>query len=137
MFWLERHWQSASKFFARTVCSLLVAIALWGGFCVPGAIAAGSQTATDVVNSRAAAELDRVAGEGTSEQLTGKVQKDIGRVKRSVGEVTGQLDGATDELKGKVRKDIGQAKRAADDAGDSLEDTTNQVVESVKDFFGQ
>ncbi len=134
----------------RTVCLAMVTMAVWGGAWMPSAIAVGSQAAADVVNERAAAELDRMSGAGTSDQLEGAAQKTVGKVKRGVGEVTGQADdslsgkfdsaaqkteGAADELTGKVKRSMGQAKGAAADAGDDIEDTAGGVVESIKDFF--
>ena len=134
----------------RTVCLAMVVVAVWGGAWMPSAIAVGSQAAADVVNERASAELDRMAGAGTSDQLEGAAQKTVGKVKRGVGEVTGQVDdsfsgkvdsatqqagGAADELKGKVKRDVGRAKGAAADAGEEAKDTAGGVVESIKDFF--
>lgn len=134
----------------RAVCLAMVAVAVWGGAWMPSAIAVGSQAAGEVVNERAAAELDRMSGAGTSDQLEGAAQKTVGKVKRGVGEVTGRTDdslsgkfdsasqkaeGATDEFAGKVKRGVGQAKGAAAEAGDDLEDGANGVVESIKDFF--
>ncbi|MGB3294204.1 MAG: CsbD family protein [Phormidesmis sp.] len=134
----------------RTVCAAMVAVAVWGGAWMPNAIAVGSQAAADVVNERAAAEVDRMAGAGTSDQLEGAAQKTVGKMKRGLGEVTGQADdslsgkldsagqkieGRTDELKGKVKRDVGRTKGAAAEAGDDIEDTAGGVMESIKDFF--
>lgn len=134
----------------RAVCLAMIAVAVWGGAWMPSAIAVGSQSAAAVENGRAAAELDRMAGAGTSDQLEGAAQKTVGKMKRGVGEVTGRTDdslsgkfdsaaqkaeGATDEFAGKVKRDVGRAKGAAADAGDDLEDNAGGVVESIKDFF--
>ncbi len=135
------------------VCCLMVTAAIASGLFVsnmPSAMAVGSDAAADVVNSRAAAELDRMSGEGTSDQLKGAIQETTGKAKRGIGRVTGEmddsaegrlesgarrLDGATDELGGKIQGDVGRAKRAASEAGDDIEDATGGFVESVKDFF--
>lgn len=137
----------------RGFCCLLVTAAIASGLSVsyvPSAMAVGSEAAADVVNSRAAAELDRVSGEGTSDQLEGAIKETTGKAKRGVGRITGKmddsaenkldsaarrLDGATDELGGKIQSDVGRAKRAASDAGDDAEDAAGGFVESVKDFF--
>ncbi len=137
----------------RGFCCLMVTAAIASGLSIsymPSAMAVGSDAAADVVNSRAAAELDRVSGEGTSDQLGGAIKETTGKAKRGVGRMTGKmddsagnkldstarrLDGATDELGGKIQSDVGRAKRAASDAGDDAEDAAGGFVESVKDFF--
>ncbi len=146
----SRYLRLLKRLTVRTVCLAMVAVAVWGGGWMPSAIAVGSQAAADVANERAAAELDRMAGAGTSDQLEGATQKTVGKFKRGVGEVTGQADdsfsgkldstaqkaeGATDELKGAVKRDVGRAKGAAAEAGDDIKDTAGGVVESIKDFF--
>ncbi len=134
----------------RAACLIMVTVAVWGGAWVPGAAAVGSEKAGAVMNERAAAELDRMSGEGTSDQLKGAVQENVGKAKRGVARVTDGLDdslgdkadtatdrmsGAADELKGKVNRDIGKAKGAAADASDKAEDKGEGIVESIKDFF--
>jgi uncharacterized protein YjbJ (UPF0337 family) len=140
------------KLAVRAACLVLVTVAVWGVAWIPPAMAAtvGSEKAAAVMNERAAAELDRVSGPGTSDQLEGAVQKTVGKTKRGISRVTGnsgdslggklnnvadRLEGSADELKGQMKRDIGRAKGAAADAGDEVEDTTKGVVESVKDFF--
>ena len=134
----------------RALCLVMVAVAVWGGAWVPSAAAVGSEEAGAVMNERAAAELDRMSGEGTSDQLKGTMQDTVGKTKRGVARVTDGLDdslggrvdnatdrmgGAADELKGKVNRGIGRAKGAAADANDEAEDKAEGVVESIKDFF--
>ncbi|MBE9069804.1 CsbD family protein [Leptolyngbya cf. ectocarpi LEGE 11479] len=119
---------------AKALCLSLLAAVLLNVVAVPGAIALGTDS-TDIAMSRAADEVDRVVGEGTSNQIEGKVQRDIGNVKQSVGKVTGQIEGATDQVKGKVKSDIGRTQAAADDAGDAAEDATEGFIDSVKDLF--
>ena len=136
---------------ARVACLLMVTVAVWGGAWSPGAMqsamAVGSEAAGAVVNERAAAELDRVAGAGTSDQLEGAVQGAVGSVKRGAADLSdkidgadldslgNRLDGATDELAGKVKRDVGRTKSAADDLGDDVEESAEGFVESIKDFF--
>ncbi len=131
----------------RIVCLLMVTVAVWGGAWSPNAIAVGSEAAGAVVNERAAAELDRMSGAGTSDQLEGAVQGAVGNIKRGAANLSdkvngpdldsagNRLDGATDELAGKVKRDVGRAKSAADDLGNDAEDKAEGFVESVKGFF--
>ena len=91
-----------------------------------------------------------MAGAGTSDQLEGAAQTTVGKMKRGVSEVTGQVDdslsgkfdsaarkteGATDEIKGKVKRDVGRTKGAAAETGEDIEDAAGGVVDSIKDFF--
>lgn len=142
--------QKLKSLAVRSLCLLMITVAVWGGAWVPGATAVGSEKAGAIMNERAAAELDRMSGEGTSDQLEGAVQNAAGKAKRGVARVTGELDnsagdrldtatdrmgGAADELKGNAKRDVGRAKGAASDAGDDAEGKGKGVVESIKDFF--
>lgn len=142
MIQINQYRQRLKRLAVRAVCLMMVSLVVWSGAWVPGAIALGSESASDVLNSRAAAELDRMSGEGTSDRLEGAVQETTGKVKRGVGEVTGQYEGtakqaegAADQLKGSVKRDVGKAKGAAADVGDDIQDKADGVVESIKDFF--
>lgn len=139
---VNQYRQQLRRLAVRAICLVMVSMAVWSGAWVPGAMALGSQKAGEVMNARAAAELDRMAGEGTSDQLEGTVQETTGKIKRGVGEATGQFEGTTDQvegagdqLKGSIKRDVGKAKGAAADAGDDIQDTADGVVESIKDFF--
>jgi uncharacterized protein YjbJ (UPF0337 family) len=123
------------RFFAYAICLIMVGVAAWGGMVMPSAIAAGvgSQSAADVVNSRAAAELDRVSGAGTSDKLEGAAQETAGKVKRGINGV----NGSADQVEGKVKRDVGRAKGAAADAGEDIKEGANGMVESIKDFFNK
>jgi uncharacterized protein YjbJ (UPF0337 family) len=146
------------KLAVQAACLMLVAVAVWGGVWIPGASAAGSREAGNIMNERAAAELDRKAGAGTSDQLKGNIDKTVGKTKRGLGRLNDnindasdrnlgdklgtkldnaakRLDGSTDELKGEIKRDVGRAKGATAEAGDDIKDKTNSVVESIKDFF--
>jgi uncharacterized protein YjbJ (UPF0337 family) len=134
------------RFFIYAVCLAMVSMTVWGTALTPSAVAAGvgSQSAADVVNSRAAAELDRVSGEGTSDKLEGAAQETAGKVKRGISRVgddvngaTNQLDGSADQLEGKVKRDVGRAKGAAADAGEDIKEGADGVVESIKSFFNK
>ena len=77
-----------SQLAVRTVCLLMVTVIAIGGVWSPTAMAVGSQKAADVVNERAAAELDRVSGAGTSDKLGGTVQETVGKAKRGAANLT-------------------------------------------------
>lgn len=145
----NRYYALLKRWAVRLAC-LLMAVGVVFGSSMNVAMAMGSDSAASVINSRAAAELDRVAGSGTSDQLEGTVDGTVGKIKRSIGEVKGQLDdslggqadsfsdrleGRADELKGKAKRDIGRVKGAGADLADDADDAANSVVESVKDFF--
>lgn len=141
---LEKGKAVVKSWVVRAFCLALVTIAVWSGAVVPTANAVGSKEAAAVVNDRAAAELDRVAGAGTSDELEGAVDSAVGKTKRGIGQAkdsldidsaTDKLDGATDELQGKLKRDVGRAKGAADDLGDDLEESTNGIIDSIKDLF--
>lgn len=132
-----------TRFAIRTMYLLMVTTVLWIGF-VPTAHAVGSQEAAEVVNERAAAELDRVAGTGTSDQIEGAVDGAIGSAKRQVNkagdvlnttDITDRVDAATDELSGKVKRDVGRTKAAASELGDEVEQSADSVVDAIKEFF--
>jgi uncharacterized protein YjbJ (UPF0337 family) len=58
------------------------------------------------------------------DRIKGKAEDIAGRMKRQVGEWTGdneaQSEGAMDQLKGKARNSMGKVKDAARDAADDL-----------------
>lgn len=132
------------QFAVRAVSFVMVALLAWSGPLVTSASAVGSGSAAEVVSDRAATELDRTAGVGTSDQLEGAVDSVVGKAKRGVGrigdEINGdgtldRVEGATDQLKGKIKRDVGRAKSAAADAGEDIEDSANGIVDSIKDLF--
>ena len=117
---------------AKALCLSLLAVVILNGVFVADAIA---NDATNITISRAADEVDRVVGEGTSAQIEGKVKRDIGTVERGVGKVTGQVEGAAKQVEGKVKGDIGRTQAAAEDVREDAEDTTESFIDSVKDLF--
>lgn len=140
---LVRSVAKLKKVAVYATCFAMLLVGLWGSVWVPSAQAVGSQKAGEIMNERAANEIDRMAGEGTSDRLGGAVDGAVGTVKRKASEVgdldadkaARKLDGATDELKGKVKRDVGRAKSAASDAGDDLENASEGIVDSIKEFF--
>ena len=107
-----------------------LAIVPFGG----GAIAA-PESAASIEMARAADQLDEMVGEGTSDQLQGKVQQDIGTVKREVGKVAGQVEGATDQVKGRAKEDIGRIEAVADNAEGTVEEVAEGLLDSIKGVF--
>lgn len=147
---ISQYRKAVRRLAVRAFCLAMVTLAVWSGACVPGAMAVGSEKAGAVVSERAAAELDRVAGSGTSDfvegaaqGVAGKAQRDIGGVKdqfsdspsNQVDSATDRLGGAANQVTGKVKRDVGRAKGAAADTADDIEDGAEGVVESIKDFF--
>lgn len=118
----------------QVVCLSLLTIVFLNGAVMLDAIAMPTDSA-DIAMSRAADQLDQVAGEGTSAQIEGKVQRDIGTVEKNVGKVTGQVEGAADQIQGKVLGDIGRTQDATEDVREAAEDATEGFVDSVKDLF--
>ena len=118
----------------KGICLSLLAVVLLNGAVVSNAIAMPNNSA-DIAMSRAVDELDQVVGEGTSDQIEGKVQRDIGTVERNVGKVTGQVEGAAKQVEGKVKSDIGRTQAATENARDNAENTAEGFIDSVKDLF--
>ena len=57
------------RFVVKAVCLLMVAATVWGGGWVPSANAVGSEKAAEIMQDRAAAELDRMGGEKSDDVL--------------------------------------------------------------------
>lgn len=77
--------------------------------------------------------------EGITNQAEGKVQKDIGAIKRATGDITGSYDkeakGADLQAKGKVKQNIGTTKNKLDDAKNKVEEKSESLIDSVKELF--
>jgi len=75
------------------------------------------------------------------DRVKGTLDDAAGRVKRQVGEWTGdtnaQVEGAAQQVKGKVEKAVGQIKDAARDAqnrhNESVEHNTNAEIERERE----
>jgi uncharacterized protein YjbJ (UPF0337 family) len=104
-------------------CSLLLG---WGAPAYAGSDAA------NVVQDRAEQEFDRVAGEGSVNQIKGKAREDLGRVQRQLGD---DVEGAAKQVQGKAQKDIGRTQAAADQAAEAAQEQADNVVDKVKNFF--
>lgn len=146
----NQYCQKVKQLALRAACIVMVTVIMLSGAWTPSAMAVGSEKAAAVVNDRAAAELDRVSGAGTSERLEGAAQSTIGKAKRGTAELTdgisnsvgdkldraeNKLEGATDELSGKIKRDVGRAKGAAADTAADAKGNAKGVVESIKDLF--
>lgn len=105
------------RFAIKALCLFMVAAAVWGGGLVPSAHAVGSERAAEIMQNRAAAELDRMAGDKSA------INSDI------------DLDKAGKELKSKVKSDVRKTKSKAAQLGDDVEDAAGNIVDSVKDLL--
>lgn len=131
------------KIAVYVTCFAMLLAGTWGSVWVSSANAVGSERAGEIVNERAANEVDRMVGEGTSDKIEGAVDGAVGTLKRKASDVgdlnvdkaARKLDGAADEAKGKVKRDVGRAKAAAAEANDDLEEASEGIVESIKEFF--
>ena len=139
MVWFNQSRRQLKKVAIRAICLLMVTAAVWSGGWVQSANAVGSEKAAEIMQDRAAAEVDRMAGKGTVDEYTGAAKATAGKAQRGLGNATDdmgiQLDGAGKELKGKVQRDLGRAKGKAADLGEDIEDSADSVVDSIKDFF--
>lgn len=123
------------RFAVKAVCLIMVAVAVWGSGWVPSANAVGSEKAAEIMQGRAAAELDRMAGEKSDD-----VFKEAARNTAKTGgtdafNAGSDLDEAGRKLKGSAKRDVRKAKSKAADIGDDIEDAAGNVVDSVKDLF--
>jgi uncharacterized protein YjbJ (UPF0337 family) len=152
---LKQHRQRFQRLGARIVCLLILTVAVWGGTWVPASasdsVGTGSEKAAAIMRERAANELDRMAGSGSSDMVEGTVENAAGKAQRGVGRVKGaindaldngrvdgkadQVEGAANQVKGKTRREIGRAKGKASDLGSDIEDAAENAVDSVKAFF--
>lgn len=98
----------------------------WGGTAQAG------DKAASVVKGRAEREFDRVAGEGSINQVEGTAQEGLGKVQRQLGD---DAEGTARELRGKAQKNVGRTQEAADKATDKVEEQAEGLVDKVKDFF--
>ncbi len=152
--------QRLGSLIVRYACVLLLTVAAWGGAFTPNAMAdsinsgsdvgVGSNKAGEIVLDRAARELDRSVGEGTSDFVEGAVEGSVGKVKSGIGEAKSNLDdsldgqlsgagdrveGTADQLEGKAKRNIGRLEGKASDVGDDVEESAEGIIDAVKDFF--
>ncbi|MGF1491234.1 MAG: CsbD family protein [Microcoleaceae cyanobacterium] len=88
--------------------------------------------------------VDQVFGEGTTDQIQGKVKKDIGTTQRAASEAQGNLEeaankvkGAAQQVEGRAQQDIGRTQGRAEDAASELQDAGNDIGDAFKNLFGQ
>lgn len=104
-------------------CSLLLG---WGSPAYAGTEAA------NVVQDRAEQEFDRMAGEGSVNQIKGQARENLGRAQRQFGD---DVEGAAQQAKGNAQKNFGRTQAAADQAAEAAQERADNVVDKVKDFF--
>lgn len=112
----------------RALSSLLIVVACLGLVFSWSDIAHASTEAGAAVKERAERKVDSQVGAGTTNQVKGKAQEELGRAQRQFGD---EAEGTARELRGKVQKNVGQAQEAAEDAAEDA----GGLVEKVKDFF--
>ncbi len=126
MIYIQTHASSLFKMYATKLAIAVLMIAL--------VILAWSNLFFQVSIDANAATM-----EGISNQLEGKVQKDIGTKRRAVGDLldnpTEEAKGALTQAKGKAKQDIGTTQNKLDDAQDAVKDTSESLIDSVKDLF--
>lgn len=88
--------------------------------------------------------VDQVFGEGTTEQVKGKLKEDIGTAERATSEAKGNLEGAAGQVKGaakqaegRAQQEIGKTQNRVEDASEDLEDAGNNIGDALKNLFGQ
>ena len=97
------------------------------------------ENVSEKMDNKAKADLDNVAGLGTSAQLEGKVERTTGVIQENFGDARDDLEqqvaGTANRLKGNVKEATGGTAKALDNAADDLEDAGEGLVEKVKNFF--
>lgn len=136
---LDQYRHRLKRFAIKAACLLMVAATVWGGGWVPSANAVGSEKAASIMQDRAAAELDRMAGQKSDDVLKEAARstaKNSGL--KSIGndlDTDLDLDEAGRKLKGKVERDVRRTKSKAAELGGDVEDAADSVVDSVKDLL--
>ncbi|PZO10360.1 MAG: hypothetical protein DCF25_20645 [Leptolyngbya foveolarum] len=123
------------RFAVKAVCLLMLAATVWGGGWVSSANAVGSEKAAEIMQDRAASELDRMAGEKSDDVLKEAARNTAKTGGTDAFNAGSDLDEAGRKLKGSVKRDARKAKSKAADIGDDIEDAAGSVMDSVKDLF--
>jgi len=126
---LKAVYRQIKKVFIPCVLVLVACSSLLLGWS--GAANAGDKAAS-VVKGRAEQEFDRVAGEGSINQVEGQAQEGLGKVQRKLGDET---EGTAREMRGKAQKNVGRTQEAADKATNAAKEEAEGIVDKVKDFF--
>ncbi|MDY7021806.1 MAG: CsbD family protein [Cyanobacteriota bacterium] len=129
--------------FSIIIAGLIVAVGSLGVFSTVSTAQAATLSPSSVILAEAN-PVDQVFGAGTTDQVQGKVKKDIGTVEKAASNVKGQMqeaasnvEGAAQQAEGRAQQDIGRVKGRAEDAGSELEDASNDVGDAFKSLFGQ
>ncbi len=123
------------RFVVKAVCLVMVAATVWGGGWVSSANAVGSEKAAEIMQDRAAAELDRMAGEKSDDVFKEAARSTAKNGGTDAFNSGSDLDEAGRKLKGNVKQDARKAKSKAADIGEGIEEAAGNVVDSVKDLF--
>ena len=79
--------------------------------------------------------LDKVVGEGTSNQIEGKVDKAVGKTQQELGNIEGQTKGLVKQAKGKVEENIGKVQNTLEKSTAEAQDTYENIVDNIQSFF--
>ncbi|MGB3767314.1 MAG: hypothetical protein WA947_12205 [Phormidesmis sp.] len=123
------------RFVVQAVCLLMVAATVWGGGWVPSANAVGSEKAAEIMQDRAAAELDRMGGEKSDDVLKEAARSTARTGGTSTFDADSDLDEAGQKLKSDAKRNVRKAKSKAAELGDDVGDAADNIVDSVKDLF--
>ena len=77
--------------------------------------------------------------EGIGNQIQGKVDQDIGSLKRNTGDLTDdksvEIKGGLQQAKGKATQALGTSENKLDEAKNAAQDQSESLIDSVKEFF--
>lgn len=131
----DQYRHQLKRFAVRAICLVMVAATVWGGGWVPSASAVGSEKAAEIMQERAARELDRMAGEKSDDVLKEAARNTARNGGRDTFDADLDLDEAGRKLKGDVKRGASKARSKAARLGEDLEDAADSAVDSVKDLF--
>ena len=112
----------------RILSSFVILMACFGLVFSWSGVAQASTEAGAVVKDRAERKVDSQVGAGTTNQIEGKAQEELGRAQRQFGN---EAEGTARQVRGNVQKNVGQAQEAAEDAAENA----GGLVDKVKDLF--
>ncbi|NES03830.1 MAG: CsbD family protein [Okeania sp. SIO2F4] len=81
--------------------------------------------------------LDKVAGEGTSNKIEGKVDTAVGKAQQELGNTKSQAEGLAKQAEGKAESDIGTVESTLEKSASEVQETSENIFDNVKSFFEQ